>query len=304
LGSVIVDLVLEVPKLPDRGGDVLASQRGMTAGGAFNVLSAAARLGLPCMYAGPHGTGPFGDLVRAALELEGIRAGRPPSPGLDTGWTLALVEPDGERTFVTVTGADALVDADALRPLVYLDGDAVYVSGYDLVYPGAGAAISEHVAALREDLTVLLDPGPLVADIPRGRLSAVLARADILSLNEREMEAMGGLELVRRQMKAAACVVARAGARGAVLHQSNSKPQEVEGVKVEAVDTSGAGDVHVGATLAALARGMSWTDAVRFANAAAAFAVSRHGPAAGPTDRELFSERLIGSTIRPLTDLS
>ena len=44
LGSVIVDLVLEVPRLPDRGGDVLASQRGMAAGGALNVLSAAARL--------------------------------------------------------------------------------------------------------------------------------------------------------------------------------------------------------------------------------------------------------------------
>src|SRR5439155_16337841 len=67
LGSVIVDLVLEVPALPDLGGDVLASQRGMAAGGAFNVLSAAARLGLPGIYAGPHGTGPFGGLVRAAL---------------------------------------------------------------------------------------------------------------------------------------------------------------------------------------------------------------------------------------------
>ncbi|TMF66870.1 MAG: sugar kinase, partial [Chloroflexi bacterium] len=67
LGSVIVDLILEVPAFPDRGGDVLASQRGMVAGGAFNVLSAAARLGLPGIYAGQHGTGPFGDLVRAAL---------------------------------------------------------------------------------------------------------------------------------------------------------------------------------------------------------------------------------------------
>jgi ribokinase len=287
LGSVIVDLVLEVPKLPDRGGDVLASQRGMAAGGAFNVLSAAARLGLPSVYAGPHGTGPFGDLVRGALEDEGIGIGRPPTPDLDTGWTLALVEPDGERTFVTVTGADAIENADELRPLVYREGDAVYVSGYDLAYPGAGAAIAEHVAALRQDLTVVLDPGPLVADIPGERLDAVLERTDILSLNDRELQALGGPERVGDRLKPAACLVARRGARGALLLQRGEQPREIEGVKVKAVDTSGAGDVHVGANLAGLARGMSWPDAVMFANRAAAYAVSRHGPAAGPTDRQL-----------------
>ena len=181
LGSVIVDLVLEVPALPDRGGDVLASQRGMAAGGAFNVLSAAARLGLPGLYAGPHGMGPFGDLVRAALAREGVQLVMPPNPHLDTGWTLALVEPDGERTFVTVTGADAVVVPEALRAIEYRDGDAVYVSGYDLAYPDAGAAIAEHAAALAPNLVVLLDPSPLVVDIESSRLAAVLGRVDVLS---------------------------------------------------------------------------------------------------------------------------
>src|SRR5205823_3593670 len=114
-------------------------QRGVAAGGAFNVLSAAARLGLPGVYAGPHGTGPFGDLVRAALAREGVEIGRPPTPDFDTGWTLALVEPDGERTFVTVTGADAIVTPESLATIEHRDGDAVYVSGYDLAYPEAGA---------------------------------------------------------------------------------------------------------------------------------------------------------------------
>jgi sugar/nucleoside kinase (ribokinase family) len=58
-------------------------------------------------------------------------------------------------------------------------------------------------------------------------------------------------------------------------------------ITIHAVDTSGAGDVHVGANLAGLARGMSWPDAVLFANRAAAYAVSRPGPAAGPTERQL-----------------
>ena len=287
LGSVIVDLVLEVPALPDRGGDVLASQRGMAAGGAFNVLSAAARLGLPGLYAGPHGTGPFGDLVRAALAREGVQLVMPPNPHLDTGWTLALVEPDGERTFVTVTGADAVVVPEALRPIEYRDGDAVYVSGYDLAYPDAGSAIAEHAAALAPNLVVVLDPGPLVADIESSRLAAVLGRVDVLSLNKRELEALGGLTQVTGRVRPATTVILRAGPDGATIHRTGSSPVSVPSVRVQAVDTSGAGDVHAGATLAGLARGMSWPDAVLFANRAAAYAVSRPGPAAGPTDAEL-----------------
>lgn len=287
LGSVIVDLILEVPKLPERGGDVLAAQRGMAAGGAFNVLSAAARLGLPGIYAGPHGTGPFGDLVRAALESAGVGLSLPPNPDLDTGWTLALVEPDAERTFVTVTGADAQVDAAALRPVRYEDGDAVYVSGYDLAYPGAGAAIAEHVGALTQGLIVVLDPGPMVADIEPERLAAVLRRADVLSLNKREVSAMGGIDAVMREVGPEATVIARQGAEGATIHTAGSSPVTIPSVAVPAVDSSGAGDVHVGANLAALARGMTWPDAVLFANRAAAYAVSRRGPAAGPTDQQM-----------------
>jgi len=287
LGSVIVDLILEVPAFPDRGGDVLASQRGMVAGGAFNVLSAAARLGLPGIYAGQHGTGPFGDLVRAALTGQGVPAIMPPSLDLDTGWTLALIEPDGERTFVTVTGADAVVAPDSLRSIEYRDGDAVYVSGYDLAYPNAGGAIADHVATLASGLVVVLDPGPLVADIEAGRLATALRRVDILSLNRRELDALGGLKPVMSLVRREATVVLREGPDGAAIHRAGSRPLTVPSVPVKAVDTSGAGDVHVGANLAGLARGMTWPDAVRLANRAAAYAVSRPGPAAGPTDEEL-----------------
>ena len=71
-GEAIVDVVLRVPALPERGGDILASASQVTVGGGFNVMSAAARQGLPVLYAGGHGTGPWGDLVRAALDAEGV----------------------------------------------------------------------------------------------------------------------------------------------------------------------------------------------------------------------------------------
>lgn len=287
LGSVIVDLVLHVPKLPDRGGDVLASQRGMAVGGAFNVLSAAARLGLPGLYAGPHGTGPFGDLVRAALARERVEVSRSPTPDTDTGWTLALVEPDGERTFVTVTGADAIVRPKDLEGIEYRDGDAIYVSGYDLAYPDAGAAIAGHVAGLRRGLLVVVDPGPLAADIDPERLSAVLTRTSVLTLNQREARALGGQDKVKRRLPPESTLIVRQGAAGVTVCAGDHEPFTVPSVKVTAIDTSGAGDVHVGATIAALARGMGWPDAILLANRAAAYAVSRPGPAAGPTDRQL-----------------
>jgi ribokinase len=280
LGSVIVDLVLELPRLPERGGDVLAMQREMAVGGAFNVLSAASRLGLPGVYAGPHGTGPFGDLVRATLAREAIGIAREPHPDLDTGWTIAMIEPDGERTFVTVTGADAIVEAGSLEGIDYRDGDAVYVSGYDLAYPAAGEEIARHVAGLAGGLLVVFDPGPLVADIPPDRLGAVLRRADVVSLNERESKALGEIDVET--------IVLRQGGDGATVRRRGQPPVRLEALRLESVaDTSGAGDVHVGANLAGLARGLGWTDAVQLANRAAAYAVSRRGPASGPTSAEL-----------------
>src|SRR3712207_8672426 len=59
------------------------------------------RQGVAAAYAGGHGTGPWGDLVRTALARQGIAVLLAPVAHVDTGWTLALVEPSGERTFVS-----------------------------------------------------------------------------------------------------------------------------------------------------------------------------------------------------------
>jgi len=266
LGSTLIDLVLDVPNLPERGGDVLGIERARVVGGSFNVMQAAVRLGLPCAYAGPHGTGPFGDLVRSTLEDEGIAILTTQTPDLDTGWTVALIEPDGERTFVTVTGADGIVEPESLRAIEYREGDAVYVSGYDLAYAGAGGAIAGHVAALRREVFVAFDPGPLAGEIPRDRLEPVLERADLVSLNEREAGILGAEAIPAR-----AVVVVRRASRGATVRSPGAEDVDLPALKIDgASNTSGAGDTHVGATLAGLARGLSRPDAVLFANQAAA----------------------------------
>ena len=82
-------------------------------------------------------------------------------------------------------------------------------------------------------------------------------------------------------------VVVRLGADGCVILAPGGEPVHVPGFAVEALDTNGAGDAHVGAFLAALATGQHPLAAARRANACAALAVTRPGPATAPTAAEV-----------------
>jgi sugar/nucleoside kinase (ribokinase family) len=192
LGNVVVDVVLTVPALPERGGDVLASQTRTAAGGGFNVLAAAARQGLRAAYAGAHGTGPFGTLARAALAAEGIDVIQPVTCGLDTGFVLTIVEAGGERTFLTSRGAEATLTAGDLDRVNPAARDAVYLSGYGLVHDSNRAALLHWLARLDDSHLVFFDPGPLVGSIPAAALAAVLGRADWLTCNAREAALLAG----------------------------------------------------------------------------------------------------------------
>lgn len=280
-GQAIVDVVLRVPWLPERGGDVLASASEVTVGGGFNVMAAAARQGLPVLYAGGHGTGPWGDLVRATLAAEGITILRPPDPDRDTGFDVALVEPGGERTFATRLGAETLPGTGDDLPAG--PGDFVYVSGYGFVLGGGG------VSPLPPAARLFADPGPLVAQIPGETLASVLARCDWLSCNEREAAILTGAgdpaEAARLLLgrTARASVIVRTGAAGCVLALRGHGITRVPAPAAEAIDTTGAGDTHAGVFIAALADGLPPAEAAARANAAAAFSVTRPGPATSPT---------------------
>jgi len=304
-GEAIVDLLMWVPALPERGGDVLAESAAIEVGGGFNIMAAAVRQGLPVVYAGGHGTGPWGDKVRAALAAEGIRLLRTPDPDADTGFDVALVERGGERggerTFVTALGAESLREPGAWDLVRVRPGDAVYVSGYGLVPPGSGELLGAWAASLPAGVLLFVDPGPLVADINAAVLDPVLARCDWWSCNQREAALLTGsddpAEAARRLIRrtAQADVIVRAGAQGCVVAMRVPGPGPGHGLSlshlaapaVSAVDTTGAGDAHSGVFLAGLAAGLSVGEAARRANAAAALTVTRAGAATSPTRAEL-----------------
>jgi sugar/nucleoside kinase (ribokinase family) len=298
-GEALVDVVMRVPGLPPRGGDILATWSEVAVGGGFNVMAAAARQGLPVLYAGGHGTGPWGELVRAALAAEGIGLLRPPDPFRDTGFDVALVESDAERTFVTSLGAESISAPGSWDAVPAGPGDAVYVSGYGLVPPGSGTVLGAWAAALPPGALLFMDPGPLAAQIPDAVLDPVLARCDWLSCNAREGALLSGAaapeQAARRLLArtARASVIVRAGPDGCFLAARPRAggvppaPVPIPAPAVAAVDTTGAGDAHSGVFLAALADGLSPADAARRANAAAALAVTRPGPATSPARAEL-----------------
>ena len=294
-GEAIVDLRMRVPALPERGGDMLATSSGLAVGGGFNIMAAAARQGLPVVYAGGHGTGPWGDLARSALAAEGIALLRPPDPRRDTGFDVALVEPDAERSFVTHLGAEAVRGPQAWTAVRAQPGDAVYVSGYGLVPPESGPVLGAWAAALPAGVVLFVDPGPLVAEIPAAVLDPVLARCDWWSCNLREAALLAGAddpaEAARRLLArtARASVIVRSGPSGCTLALRAAAPvvTSIPAPPVKAVDTTGAGDAHSGVFLAGLAAGLPPADAARRANAAAALSVTRPGPATSPTRAEL-----------------
>jgi sugar/nucleoside kinase (ribokinase family) len=319
-GEAIVDLLMWVPALPERGGDMLAESSSVQVGGGFNIMAAAARQGLPVVYAGGHGTGPWGDKVRAALAAEGIAVLRPPDPAADTGFDVALVEDGGERTFVTSLGAETLREPGAWDAVPVRAGDAVYVSGYGLVAPESGAILGAWAAALPAGVLLFVDPGPLIADIPAEVLVPVLSRCDWWSSNQREAALITGASdpaeaarvLIARTGRVG--VIVRTGRSGCVLALRAPAPggtaapasgaapavslSLIPAPAVVAVDTTGAGDAHAGVFLAGLAAALPPGAAVSRANAAAALAVTRAGPAESPSRAEL-DAFLAGGRSRP-----
>jgi sugar/nucleoside kinase (ribokinase family) len=236
--------------------------------------------------------------VREGLAREGVGVLLPPVPAVDTGFCVALVEPS-ERTFVTASGAEGRLGAadtamllERLRP-----GDFVHVSGYGLAGQGTSEALTALVRLLPAGVRLSFDPGPLVAEIPAEALGTVLARCDWLSCNRREAGLLAGpvaagaaADAVSAALRArtAAGLVVRGDADGCwVTPRGSNEGVHVAGREVEAVDPNGAGDAHLGAFLAALAEGADPLAAAARANTAAAFAVTRRGPATGPTRAQL-----------------
>jgi sugar/nucleoside kinase (ribokinase family) len=298
-GQALVDVVVEVPDLPVRGQNVMAASATDYAGGAVTVLVAAARFGAACVHAGAHGTGPHGDLVRAALDSEGIAVSAPAVAALDTGICVVMVEPSAERTFVTTLGAEREISVESLATSAPRAGDLVCVTGFSLALDRTRDPLLAWLPTLDPGVVVVLDPGAAFAELPTDVRAAMLEVTDVWSSNAEEAEGLlraAGRPVpddladlttaVAPLLRGDAVAIVRDGPEGCAVHVGG-ETTDVPGFPQKPLDTNGAGDTHTGALLAEVAAGTPWVEGCRRANAAAAIKVTRRGPESAPTAAEV-----------------
>lgn len=304
-GQALVDEVLELPGLPERGTDTVATSRARYAAAAVNVLLAAVRSGGSCVHAGSVGTGPNGDLIRATLAAEGVPVSSPAVPHADTGTCLVLLEPSAERTFITVHGAERAITPASLATAAPVARDVVCVSGYTL-FGATREPLLAWLGQLSDGVRVVLDPGAPFSQLDDDTLAACLQLTSVWTANADEADdlarrAAGDLprtagtaampiersaQAVATLLPDGAAVVVRDGPLGCVVHRDGATTA-YPGFPQTPVDTNGAGDTHTGVLVAELANGSGWDLAATRANAAGAIKVTRRGPATAPTAAEI-----------------
>lgn len=106
LGAAVIDVIADAYALPWRGCDIELKQQGVNIGGcALNIAIALKRLGIASQNALPVGHGVWADIIRNAMAKQDLHSAIEAETG-DNGWCLALVEPDGERTFMSFSGVE------------------------------------------------------------------------------------------------------------------------------------------------------------------------------------------------------
>ncbi|GAA1861797.1 ribokinase [Asanoa iriomotensis] len=274
VGSANLDLGVGVRQLPRPGETVLGSDVVASPGGkGANQAVAARRLGADAVLVAALGGDRFGADLRVALAGEGL----PPDHVVTyddcaTGIALIVVDADGENTIVVSSGANARLDAAALAGLPDLLGSADLLVLQLEIPLDTCLAAARH--ARRAGARVLLNAAPLP---PAGApaLAELLREVDVLVVNEGEAAELGGDATALRHRGPAACVITL-GARGAVSADATGTRTH-RPFRVDAVDTTGAGDTFCGALAAALAEGAELDEAVRRGCAAGALATTRMG---------------------------
>ncbi len=291
VGSVNIDLVVAVERLPGRGETVVGGRFARHHGGkGGNQAIAAARLGARTSFIGAVGDDAFGGEARSALEAGGVDVeGLITLPGQATGVALIVVDERGENSIAVAGGANAALTSVQVRAAVKrlaLTAEDVVLVGHEI---RTGATHEALRLARLAGATAILNPAP-VGELGRETLDL----ADVLTPNEVELEALAGPGSAsagaRRLLgtdPGRRAVLVSLGRRGALLlvgRQARSIPAP----RVTAVDSVGAGDALNGALAAGLATGLDLAEAARRAVVAATLAVTRRGAREGmPTAAEL-----------------
>ena len=257
VGDVITDILVRPDGSLRRGTDRAAVIRVLPGGAGANQAAWLARFGVGARLAARVGAADL-PAIAARLRRLGVEPALTADPGLATGTIVTLLDPDGERSFLTDRGANAKL-ACADLPARLLDGAALlHLSGYALFAPGPRQAVLALAAAARgRGIPVTVDAASsgFLAEVGAAAFLAWTRGAAICFANADEAALLAGADEPARQRAALLAsydrVVIKRGAAGAELAARNGRVWTQPAPDVAAVDATGAGDALLGAFLAA-----------------------------------------------------
>ena len=296
LGSINADHILNLESFPTPGETVTGHHYQVAFGGkGANQAVAAGRSGADIAFIACTGDDDIGERVRRQLERDRIdvapvRAVKEQS----TGVALIFVNAEGENVIGIHAGANAALSVGQVA------AEEARIAGAQALLMQLESPLESVLAAAKiahqHQTTVVLNPAP-ARDLPDELLSLI----DIITPNETEAEKLTGIRVENDDDAAKAArvlhekgigiVMITLGSRG-VWVSHDGQGRRVPGFKVQAVDTIAAGDTFNGAFVTALLEGTALDEAIRFAHAAAAIAVTRKGAQPSVPWREEIDEFL------------
>lgn len=281
LGSINADHILNLESFPRPGETVTGSQYQVAFGGkGANQAVAAGRSGANIAFIACTGDDDTGEQVRKQLASDNIDIA-PVSvvAGESTGVALIFVNGEGENVIGIHAGANAALTTERVAE------QKERIASADALLMQLESPLESVLAAAKiahdNQTTVALNPAP-ARKLPDELLSLV----DIITPNETEAEKLTGVKVENDEDAANAAqvlhdkgietVIITLGSRGVWASQKGNG-HRVPGFKVQAIDTIAAGDTFNGALMTALLEGTELPEALRFAHAAAAIAVTRKG---------------------------
>ncbi len=288
VGSANADLVIGVDRRPEAGETVLGSDLAVHPGGkGANQAVAAARLGARTVLLARVGDDAHGRLLLDSQRAAGVDTAGVLVGGAPTGVALITVDPSGDNSIVVSPGANGRLTPDDVRAASALLAASQVVSA-QLEIPLE--TVVEVVRSLAPGSRFVLNPSP-----PRPLPAEVLAACDPLIVNEHEAKViLGGVAVGDAEVGGAAfgdrpedwarvllakgpkSVVVTLGSQGALVASAEGV-ERVAAVKVEAVDTTGAGDSFTAALAWKLGAGSPLPEAAAYAARVGAVAVTRRG---------------------------